>query len=212
MMQNLARLALHILRNLLRAPRNLALGAHEAEFRRLERSGRVTRGHRTYGWPRVLAFDHTDSGLRIGAYCSLNGTFVLGGKHAVNQVTSYPLRIHLGMQGAGSDGNPTHTGDTILGSDVWTCAESLINSGVRIGHGAIVAAGAVVVKDVPPYAIVGGNPARVIRYRFTPERIAALLDIEWWNWPEDQVRAAVPYLASDDIDRFIEFARDGPGA
>jgi chloramphenicol O-acetyltransferase type B len=207
-MRQLARLFLYILRNVLHGPGNLMLGVREAEFRRLERTGRITRGQGTYGWPQIFAFDRTDSGLRVGAYCSLNGAFVLGGKHAVDQVTTYPLRIHFGMEGAGHDGNPTHTGDTVLGSDVWTCAGALINSGVNVGHGAIVGAGAVVITDVPAYAIVGGNPARVIRYRFSPEQIAALLEICWWDWSEDRVRAAVPYLASADIDRFIAYAQD----
>jgi hypothetical protein len=105
------------------------------------------------------------------------------------------------------DDYPVPTGDTIVGSDVWTMENCLILAGVKLGDGAFVAAGSVVTKDVPPYAIVGGNPAKLIRYRFSEEQIAALLEIRWWDWPEDKVRAAVPYLESEDVDEFIEYAR-----
>ncbi len=84
-------------------------------------------------------------------------------------------------------------------------------SGITIGDGAVIAGGAVVTKDVPPYAIVGGNPAKLIRYRFTPEQIEALLEIKWWDWPVDDVREAVPLIAGDDIDAFIEYARNKKG-
>jgi carbonic anhydrase/acetyltransferase-like protein (isoleucine patch superfamily) len=101
------------------------------------------------------------------------------------------------------------TGDTIVGSDVWTCEECVILSGVTIGDGAIVGAGAVVTKDVPPYAIVGGNPARLIRYRFDERQREALLAIRWWDWPEAEVRAALPALTGGDIDDLIAYATDG---
>jgi hypothetical protein len=82
---------------------------------------------------------------------------------------------------------------------------------VHIGDGAVIAAGAVVTKDVPPYAIVAGNPAKVIRYRHTEEQRAALLEIKWWDWTDEEVREAVPLLAGSDIDAFIEYARARKG-
>lgn len=142
----------------------------------------------------------------MGSYTSLAGTYILGGNHGPDRPTTYPMRINWGLEGAWEDGVPVPTGDTIVGSDVWTCEESVILSGVKIGDGAIVGAGAVVTKDVPPYAIVGGSPARLIRYRFDEEQRAALLQIRWWDWPEDAVREALPLLTGGDVDALIAYA------
>lgn len=190
-----------------RRVRDTVLGPDETHWKRLVKQGRVVVGQGTYGIPTVQTYLYGTERLVAGSYCSLNGTFVLGGKHAVDRVTTYPLRINLRLPGAGEDGYPTPTGDTVVGSDVWTCFGALISSGVTIGDGAIVAGGAVVVRDVPPFAIVGGNPAQVIRYRFTEEQREALLEIKWWDWSEDEVRAAAPYLSAPDIDAFIDYAR-----
>jgi hypothetical protein len=183
------------------------LGKDVAVLRRLQRQGRVTLGTGTYGVPPILTFMLDNTCLRVGNYSSLGSLIMLGGKHPTDRVTTYPHRIWMGMEGAGDDGFPIPSADTIVGSDVWLCYEAVILSGVTIGDGAIVAAGAVVTKDVPPYAIVGGNPARLIRYRYPEEQRQALLDIRWWDWPEDEVRAAVPLLAGEDIDAFIAYAR-----
>jgi acetyltransferase-like isoleucine patch superfamily enzyme len=211
-MSDRLKLAYHVANNVRIALRNAALGELYAEMRRLQRSGRVSVGPGTYGLPRVWSDVNGHERLRAGNYSSLNGTFVLGGGHAVDRLTTYPHRINMRLPGAGTDGFPTPTGDTIVGSDVWTAFGSLILSGVTIGDGAIVAAGAVVTKDVPPYALVGGNPAKVIRYRFDEAQREALLQIRWWDWPEERVREAVPLLAGADIDALIAFARDEPGA
>lgn len=201
------KLVYYILRNLRNAVRDAMFGADYAHWQRLQRSGRVSLGPHTYGIPTVRTFDGGHECLRAGAYSSLNGTYLLGGRHAVDAVTTYPHRINWKMEGAFTDGFPTPTGDTLVGSDVWTCADALILSGVSIGDGAIVGAGAVVTKDVPPYGIVAGNPARLIRYRYDEQQRAALLDIRWWDWPQERVRAAVPLLAGKDIDAFIAYAR-----
>lgn len=197
----------YILRNLRNALRDAMLGAGYANLQRLLKSGRVTQGPQTYGIPEILTYDGGRERLVVGNYSSLGGTYLLGGKHAVDAVTTYPHRMLWKLEGAGEDGFPTPTGDTIVGSDVWTCAGSLMMSGITIGDGAIVAAGAVVTKDVPPYAIVGGNPAKVIRYRYDEAVRETLLEIKWWDWPEADVRAAVPLIAGTDVEAFIAYAR-----
>ena len=180
-----------------------------AHLRRLEKKGRVIRGIGTYGVPTIWTFPHEpNTKLIIGKYSAVGGTHLLGGQHAVKHVSSYPFRIHWGMEGAGQDGNPAVRGDIVIGSDVWVTFGSYTLSGVTIGDGAVVATGSIVTKDVPPYAIVGGNPAKVIKFRHTEEQIAALLEIKWWDWPEEEIRRAVPYLASEDVDAFIQYARD----
>ena len=199
------RYAYYLSRNARIAVANALIGEEIAEMRRLQRAGRLVLGTRSYGRPRILTDVHGRERLIVGNYSGLDGTWILGMNHGPRRVSWFPLRIHLEMEG-NYDDYPVPMGDTIVGNDVWTTENCLVMSGVKIGDGAIVAAGAVVTKDVPPYAIVGGNPAKLIRYRFTEEQIAALLEIRWWDWPEDHVRAAVPYLESEDVDAFIEYA------
>jgi chloramphenicol O-acetyltransferase type B len=184
------------------------IGANLAQQRRLIRTGQMTVGPHTYGIPIIKAFAHDAGRLVIGDYSSLSETAIvmIGGVHPPDRVTTYPHRINWRMPGAGQDGFPTSPGNTVIGSDVWLTQRVFVRGGVSIGDGAIVAAGAVVTKDVPPFAIVGGNPARVIRYRFTPEQCEALLRIRWWDWPEERVREAVPLLAGPDVDDFIGWA------
>lgn len=92
-------------------------------------------------------------------------------------------------------------GDIIIGNDVWIGYEAVIMAGVHIGDGAVIAARAVVTKDVPPYTIVGGTPARKIRMRFEAETIAKLQQIQWWNWPVEKIRQSLPYIMNGTVDR-----------
>jgi len=108
------------------------------------------------------------------------------------------------MPGALQDGTPCSKGDVVIGSDVWIAQRTTILSGVTIGDGSVVAAGSVVVEDVPCYAIVGGVPARVIKYRFDASTILSLLAIKWWDWPDADIREAVPMLSSPNLDEFVE--------
>ncbi|MBO9531441.1 MAG: CatB-related O-acetyltransferase [Solirubrobacteraceae bacterium] len=161
----------------------------------------------SYMPPTLLAFGREDADHRVtvGPYSSLNGgtRIFLGGHHHPEWVSTYPFRIKYGLEGAYADGQPFSRGPVVIGSDVWIGYDVVILSGVTIGHGAVVAAGSMVVKDVPPYTIVGGNPAREIRRRFDDDTVAALLRIAWWDWPHEEVLANVDLLSSPDLAAFI---------
>lgn len=186
----------------------VAIGHDEAVLWRLRRSGRVIFGEGTGGVPQIRDYILDDSRLIVGNYTSLAGgaVIMLGGYHGLDRVTTYPHRLVMGLPGAGEDGIPEIRGDTRIGSDVWIGTESVIMSGVNIGDGAVVATGAIVMRDVPPFAVVAGNPARPVRWRFSEEQREALLRIRWWDWPRDRVIEAVPLLAGTDVSAFIEWA------
>lgn len=165
-----------------------------------EQHGLLRMGTGSYGRPEVLAFDGDKSHVRIGRYCSIAyGVLIIpGGEHRTDWVTTFPL------DGATRRGHPFSRGDVLIGNDVWIGSGATILSGTTIGDGAVIGAGAVVAADVPAFAIAVGNPARVVRFRFEPDQIAALLEIQWWNWPEPKVQAATPDLLSSDVDMFVE--------
>lgn len=186
--------------------RALRVADQPSTFQRLVREGRVSVGVGTYGEPTVHAWDRgPDTRLRIGAYCSIaqNVTVVLGGEHHPEWVTTYPLRVVNELPGAWEDGHPATKGDITIGSDVWVGLGSTILSGVTIGNGAVIGAGSVVTTDVPAFAIVAGNPAQVIRFRFPPEVRDAMERIAWWDWPWEEILEAVDLLCSDDVERFV---------
>jgi len=165
----------------------------------------LTIGHRSYGEPAVLRYPGDSAAVHIGSYCSIaNGvTFMVGGNHRMEWVTTYPLRVMLGLPGALEDGHPATKGDIVVGNDVWFGAEARVLSGVDIGHGAVIGMGAVVAADVPPYAVMVGNPAREVRRRFDDGIVEALLRIAWWNWPDELVRDRVDELCDADVAAFV---------
>lgn len=99
-------------------------------------------------------------------------------------------------------------GDTVVGSDVWIGSEAMILPGITIGHGAVIGSRALVTQDVQPYTIVGGNPAKPIKKRFSEEEIALLLEMKWWDWPIENIEEAMPWLCSADIVRLHQYWRD----
>ena len=101
-------------------------------------------------------------------------------------------------------GHPSCKGDIIIGNDVWIGAKSTVMSGVTIGDGSVVAAGSLVTKDVAPYSVVGGNPAKHIKYRFSTGQISDLLAIAWWNWDEGKIKEEAMTLWSTDLTHFIK--------
>lgn len=168
-------------------------------------------GRYTYGEPAAV-FASTGGRLIVGAFCSLSAscTVVLGGNHRHDWVSSYPFPNFRAEFPTAYGRVPTHKGDILVGNDVWIGSYSHVLSGVSIGDGAVVAACAVVTKDVPPYAVVAGNPARIVKYRFPPEQIAALLRIRWWDWDKETIDREMDGLCSANIADFI--ARHDPGA
>ena len=183
----------------------LPAAADSRRLRRLIAEGVVTWGTGAYGVPRVVTFRGCDSRLRVGPYASITSgaTVLLGGNHPTGWVSLYPFRARLGLPGAYEDGMPSSKGDVTIGPDAWIGFEALILSGVRIGVGALVAARAVVVKDVPDYAIVAGNPATVLRHRFSEETRRRLLASRWWELPTEQLARLVPFLSSNDAEAFL---------
>jgi acetyltransferase-like isoleucine patch superfamily enzyme len=161
-------------------------------------------GDHTYGKPRVIDRGEKAS-LSIGRYCSISTHVVifLGSEHRTDWVSTYPFPI-LWETAKSILGHPYSKGDVVIGNDVWIGYNVTILSGVTIGDGAVIGAGSVVSGDVPPYAIVAGNPAQVIRYRFGKETIQKLLRIKWWDWPDEKVKENVHLICSDSIHSFIK--------
>lgn len=144
--------------------------------------------------------------VRIGKFCSIaaNVTFMLGGNHRTDWITTYPFNALMPRTYGDIQGHPYIKGDIVIGNDVWIGRECKILSGVHIGNGAVVAAYAVVTKDVPAYAMVGGVPARLLKYRFSHREKEALERIRWWDWPEKKIAEMVSALQNGDIDSFVD--------
>lgn len=137
--------------------------------------------------------------LVIGKFVQIaRGSYFItsSANHPMTGFTTYPFRIFK-PETFGYKDLPVR--DTIIGNDVWIGHNAAIMPGVNIGHGAIVAAASVVARDVPPYAVVGGNPAGLIRVRYPAEIIAELLELAWWDWPIDKIEANLSALESGDL-------------
>jgi len=167
--------------------------------------GQVAIGRHSYyhGNPFIL---HPAGRIEVGSFCSiaLEVRLLSGGEHALDLPSTYPLRTFLTRAGGG-DWDCCPKGPIRIGSDVWIGHGSLVISGVTIGHGAVIGAGAVVTKDVAPYAIVGGNPARVIGHRFDEPTIARMLALKWWDWPDERLVSLDAYFYGD-VAVFLEVA------
>ena len=157
-------------------------------------------GEYTYGRPKVFGDEAT---LKIGKFCSIamGTTIYLGAEHHLEWVSTYPFFAKF--EKAKHTSNTTK-GNVTIGNDVWIGDGALILSGVTIGDGAVIGARAVVTKNVKPYEIVGGNPAKHIRFRFSEEQIEKLLKIKWWDWDIKKIEANFDLILSDDIDKFIQ--------
>ena len=166
-------------------------------------------GEYTYGRPKVIAFTK-DTRLVIGKFCSIaaNVKIVLGADHRLDWVSTYPFPAlgKMWPEAAGVKGHPASKGDVVIGNDVWIAEGAVILSGVKIGDGAVIGSQTVVSKDVPPYAVVSGNPARLVKMRFDEDTIKMLLQIQWWNWPAEKIRQHLHLICSPKLDEFLRIA------
>lgn len=181
-------------------------------------------GKYTYGYKKHL---YGEFGLiqEIGSFCSIHDSVIIGASnHPTKLITTHPFLCEVfakkgeGMLDLLADNQLFNKYEIaqnekiVIGNDVWIGANAIILPGVRIGNGVIVGAGAVCTKDVPDYAVVGGVPARVLRYRFNSQEIEMLNDIQWWNWPDEKIRENASYFLNNKqfFDKF--YCGDGHGS
>lgn len=172
---------------------------------------RITIGKYTYGTeqsPRMNFYSGPRCMLHIGSFTSFAPSIVIhvGGEHYTDYVSTFPFSEIF--DDVDKIECVRSKGDVNIGSDVWVGSNVTILSGVTIGHGAVIGAGSVVSKNVLPYTIIGGNPARTIRRRFSDSQIEKLLDIKWWEWDDDWIEKFIPMIMSKDVDNFIRLVRE----
>ena len=150
--------------------------------------------------------------LVIGKFCAIarGAKFIMNGaNHKMSGISTYPFQIF----GNGwekvmpSLADLPYKGDTVIGNDVWIGYDVLVMPGVRIGNGAIVSSRSVVVQDVPDYAVVGGNPAKVIKERFAPDVVQTLQAVAWWDWPIEKVTRHLQAIVSGDVPALLACAQ-----
>jgi acetyltransferase-like isoleucine patch superfamily enzyme len=164
-------------------------------------------GKYTYGVPNIF-WGNENAKLVVGNFCSIahNVNIYLGGNHNIGWVTTYPFgHIHQRkFNNFNGDGHPSTKGDVIIGNDVWIGDNVTIMSGVTIGDGTVISNNSHVIKNCEPYSLIGGNPAQLIKYRFTPVQIEKLLEIKWWHWDDEKINVFTPLLCNSNIDEFIK--------
>ncbi|MCE0495477.1 Vat family streptogramin A O-acetyltransferase [Vibrio salinus] len=147
--------------------------------------------------------------LKLGKFCAIakDVQFIMNGaNHKASGFSSYPFYIFgQGWEASAPEsGDLPYKGDTVVGNDVWIGYKSTIMPGVTIGNGAIIASQSVVTKDVPAYSIVGGNPAKILKYRFDQNTIDKLQEIAWWHWDSNKITTYISAIANGDLNTLIE--------
>lgn len=152
-------------------------------------------------------YDFSKVKLIIGKFCAIAAEvkFIMTGDHKLDAISTYPFPIfQQGWESVYDVKDLPVKGDLIIGNDVWIGYDSLIRNGVNVGDGAIIAARSVVVKDVPPYAIVAGNPAKIVKMRFDDVTIDRLLKIAWWDWSIEHINKHLSLICNLDVTRLEE--------
>jgi virginiamycin A acetyltransferase len=186
------------LKNLIKNP-NIIVGdyTYYDDFETVENFERNVKYH----------FDFVGDKLHIGKFCMIASgvEFIMNGaNHLANAVSSYPFAIFGDDWAHAMEGKTyPNKGDIVIGNDVWIGYQATILSGVTVGHGAIIGSKSVVASDVPPYSIVAGNPARIIRKRFDEETIEKLLALAWWDWDLDKITKNVAHLTGNDVSKLL---------
>jgi virginiamycin A acetyltransferase len=149
----------------------------------------------------LYLFDFIGDKLIIGKFCQIatGVTFIMNGaNHSTEGFSTYPFKV-FGQSWSEAHLKTIFKGNTIIGNDVWIGYKATIMPGVKVGDGAIIAAESLVTKDIEPYTIVGGNPAKEIRKRFDPEIIDLLVKLQWWNWEPEKITQNLDFLTAGDI-------------
>ena len=172
-------------------------------------NSKITVGSFSYGIENVSVMQWGEGAcLTIGSFCSIstNVKVFLGGNHRIDWITTFPFGHIFIDELGGKDiqGHPATNGDVVIGNDVWLAHGVTIMSGVSIGDGAVVAANAHVVNNVPPYCIVGGNPAKEIRYRFNLEIRQLLFELSWWDLPLQVIKSITSDLSQEPNTEILE--------
>lgn len=154
-------------------------------------------------------FDFIGDKLTIGKFCQIatGVKFIMNGaNHGLQGFTTYPFKI-FGNEFADLPLLSDNKGDTVIGNDVWIGNDVTFMPGIKVGDGAIIASKSVVTKDVEPYSIVGGNPAQIIRKRFSDDVIIKLLEIQWWNWSIDKIAQNGHLLLDNNLDNLVKLCK-----
>ncbi len=175
-------------------------------------------GRYTYGFENIQIRQWNEgAALQIGSFCSIarDVTIFLGGNHRIDWITTFPFGHIYQDELGGTEikGHPATKGDVVIGDDVWIGTGVTILSGVTIGSGAVLSANATVTKDVEPYQIVAGNPARAIKPRFDKSIVDLLLELKWWELSLEKIKAVAPVLCScpseEKLIELIKLKTDG---
>jgi len=161
-------------------------------------------GHGFDECARYLLPDAGADRLIVGSFCSIGSgaAFIMAGNqgHRAEWISTFPFAfVPDAPEFAGATNGFLPAGDTVIGNDVWIGSEAIVMPGVKVGHGAVIGTRALVTRDVEPYTIVGGNPARPIRKRFAADDIALLMQMQWWDWSVEMLSDAMPLITAGDV-------------